>query len=249
MSVLNEVITGLVNEFAVNLVAALGKLSVGEFAEISGASLPKNVGRLVDRSAPIGGRSRKVTHSINKTGDKRVRRTVEDIREVVDSIVQFVRKCEDGATAESIRFTLGLERKELPRPIAEALAAGLLMKRGQKRATRYFVTTKGGLTKGGLKRARIAKKTVKAAKKTAKMAKKAKKISKKDATAKMAKKSSKKTATAKKRVAKSKKIVTFGKAVLAKKMKKTSMAKKTVKSNGVSASASSASVPVPGSIV
>ena len=141
MSVLNELITDLASEFAAKLVVALGKLSldeIGEFAEISGVPSSRDVGRPVGRPASVG---RKATHSVEKTtktGGKRVRRTAGDIHEIVDSIVAFVRKCEDGATAENIRFTLGLERKDLPRPIAEALASGLLRKVGQKRATTYF---------------------------------------------------------------------------------------------------------------
>jgi hypothetical protein len=66
------------------------------------------------------------------------RRSAGDISQIVDSIVSLLERRPDGLRAEQIRAELGLEAKELPRPIAEALAGKRINKQGQKRATTYF---------------------------------------------------------------------------------------------------------------
>jgi uncharacterized Zn finger protein len=60
------------------------------------------------------------------------------VDEVVDRIVELLRKSKRGLRAEQIRTALGLEAKALPRPIAAALAAKKVRTTGQKRATTYF---------------------------------------------------------------------------------------------------------------
>lgn len=66
------------------------------------------------------------------------RRSVEDIGSVVTSIVSLLQSHPEGLRAEQIRGALGLDAKELPRPLADGLAAGTISKQGQKRATTYF---------------------------------------------------------------------------------------------------------------
>lgn len=73
------------------------------------------------------------------------RRSIEDIGSVVESIVALLQSHPDGLRAEQIRGALGLEAKELPRPLADGVAAGTLTKTGQKRATTYFLA--GGKSK------------------------------------------------------------------------------------------------------
>ena len=73
------------------------------------------------------------------------RRSLEDIGSVVESIVALLQSYPDGLRAEQIRVALGLEAKELPRPLADGVAAGTLTKTGQKRATTYFLA--GGKSK------------------------------------------------------------------------------------------------------
>lgn len=67
------------------------------------------------------------------------RRSAGDIAQVVESIVGLLRQTPKGLRAEEIRERLGLQAKELPRPLNEALESGRLVKSGQKRATTYFV--------------------------------------------------------------------------------------------------------------
>jgi hypothetical protein len=76
------------------------------------------------------------------------RRNMEDIVATRAQIVALLADAPEGMRAEDIRVKLGLDKKELPRPIADAVAAGQIAKKGQKRATMYFsVGGKGG--KGG----------------------------------------------------------------------------------------------------
>jgi hypothetical protein len=51
----------------------------------------------------------------------------------------LLRASPKGLRAEQIRQKLGLQSKELPRPLKEAVDGGRLGKSGQKRATTYFV--------------------------------------------------------------------------------------------------------------
>ena len=64
---------------------------------------------------------------------------MEDIGHMIESIVAAVSRSASGLRAEQIRSALGVEAKELPRPLADAVNAGRLTKTGQKRATTYFV--------------------------------------------------------------------------------------------------------------
>ena len=154
MSTFNQVILGLTNEFTAKLAAALSKLSLEEFMTVSGRR--SSPGARPVRQAS-GGNVRQAS------GGKRVRRSLGDIQKVVDRIVSFVRKHEDGCTAEQIRIGLGFARKELPRPIKEALVKKFLTKRGEKRATLYFVRTNGGkkvVAKKAVAKKAVAKKAV-----------------------------------------------------------------------------------------
>ena len=63
---------------------------------------------------------------------------------MIESIVDVLARNASGLRAEQIRAALGVEAKELPRPLAEALSAGRVTKTGQKRATTYFSSGGGG---------------------------------------------------------------------------------------------------------
>ncbi len=68
------------------------------------------------------------------------RRSPADIARIVDAIVALLQTAPEGLRAEEIRKELWVEAKDLPRPLAEALKVKKIQKRGQKRATTYFVT-------------------------------------------------------------------------------------------------------------
>jgi len=83
------------------------------------------------------------------------RRSPEEIARAVGTITDVLGKHPAGLRSEQIRNILGLQPKEMPRLLSEALSKKLVTSRGEKRATTYF------LSKGG-------KKTVKKATRTAK---------------------------------------------------------------------------------
>lgn len=66
-----------------------------------------------------------------------------DIGSVVQDIVSLLGKHPEGLRSEQIRSALGLQAKELPRPLADGLTAGTITKVGQKRATTYFAGSTG----------------------------------------------------------------------------------------------------------
>jgi hypothetical protein len=66
------------------------------------------------------------------------RRSAGDISQAVDKIVGLLSDNPNGLRAEQIRQKLGLQAKELPRPLKEGIEGGRLSKVGRKRATTYF---------------------------------------------------------------------------------------------------------------
>ena len=83
---------------------------------------------------------------------------------MIDDIVELLGKNGGGMRAEQIREALGVEAKELPRPLADALSAGRITKSGQKRATTYFASGSGGgggssTSEGGTRRRGATKRT------------------------------------------------------------------------------------------
>jgi hypothetical protein len=99
--------------------------------------------------------------------ERLARRTQEDIDAVIGQIVTLLKAHPEGLRAEVIRENLSLDAKELPRPIADALATKVIRKTGDKRATTYFLNAK--------RTRKPAKKAAKAApKRTAKRGKVAK---------------------------------------------------------------------------
>ena len=53
------------------------------------------------------------------------------------SVVALLKKSPDGLRSEAIRDALKLDRREVPRVLAEGLKGKVLRKRGAKRATVY----------------------------------------------------------------------------------------------------------------
>jgi hypothetical protein len=57
---------------------------------------------------------------------------------MAERIVAIVVGSKNGVSAEGIKAALKVQRKELPKPLAMALASKRVRKRGVKRATTYF---------------------------------------------------------------------------------------------------------------
>jgi hypothetical protein len=120
-----------------NMFPAIRNMTVGELE--SHVSNGSNVSNGVMRH---GGRSSVVrTHAAPKKTGKRgrlKRRTEVDIQKTLDQIVTVLHKNRDGLRSEQIQEALGLDKRELPAPLAIGLQRGAIRKTGQKRATTYF---------------------------------------------------------------------------------------------------------------
>jgi CRP-like cAMP-binding protein len=97
---------------------------------------------LADAAAGIpAGRGRKAGGTRARSADRtsRLRRRSEaDITKTINAIVGLLKKNPKGLRSEHIQAQLGLAKNEVPRPLAKALAAGAIRKKGEKRSTTYF---------------------------------------------------------------------------------------------------------------
>ena len=135
----------LAADFAQAAVAAIQHASLDEVAGIGASRRPRAA---TAPSAPVAApRGRR---------GRRHRRSAADIAKVTDAIAALLLKSKQGMRAEEIRATLGITKPELLSPIAEGLASGKFRKRGEKRATTYFIG--GGNTPPPKAKARTAAK-------------------------------------------------------------------------------------------
>jgi hypothetical protein len=165
MTTLRAAISQLANQFASGVLEAIRGASLAEIlaesAEGGGrAAGGARRGRPPAAASAAGAASRPA----KRRRGRLERRSATDIAGVVRQIVDLLGAHPAGLRAEQIRHELGLEAKELPRPITEALASRKISKQGQKRATTYFAK---GAKAGGATAAKRGAKAGKAAGKTA----------------------------------------------------------------------------------
>lgn len=142
MSNLRNTLEALAARFAESVIDALRSASLEEITGVtSGARGARPRAAATETSAKKRG-----------GGGRLARRTADDIQGMVQTIVDLVAKHEGGLRAEQIRASLGVDAKELPRPLAEAVASGALTKSGQKRATTYSVGSGGSTSSRPAKR-------------------------------------------------------------------------------------------------
>lgn len=162
MSNLRSTIEALASQFASSVLDALRSASIDELVAVAGgaapasASAPARRGPGRPRSTPSAAVEAAPASSgfgapkaKRGRGGRLGRRSAGDISQMIDAIVGALSKSAAGLRAEQIRETLGVEAKELPRPLAEALETGRITKSGQKRATTYFAAGSGGASGGG----------------------------------------------------------------------------------------------------
>lgn len=144
MSDLKKTIEDLAADFAVSIIGALRTASIDELTALGGTGgrAARPVGRPPAAAPELGGRRR-------GRGGRLGRRSASDIGRMVEDIVALLGKNPEGLRAEQIRDALGVQAKELPRPLADALTEGRIKKTGQKRATTYFVGDGSSAAGGG----------------------------------------------------------------------------------------------------
>jgi hypothetical protein len=125
---LEQHVQALAAKFAQDVLAALQGASLSDIAALAGSKVLPSSPLADDTGA----------RSEAKTGGKRARRSAEDLGRTVDKLVRALEKAPEGLRAEALRVELGLAAKDMPRPLALALAEKRIKKRGAKRATTYF---------------------------------------------------------------------------------------------------------------
>jgi len=128
MTNLNSTIESLASQFAKQIIKAIRSASIEEI--LGSSSRPSTTTR-----AP-----RATTASAAKAPRRRgrlARRSTGQIAEQLTSVVALLKKSPKGLRSEEIRGTLKLDRREIPRVLAEGLKSKSIRKTGQKRATVY----------------------------------------------------------------------------------------------------------------
>jgi hypothetical protein len=149
MTNLRNTIEALASQFAASILGALRSASIDELVDVAGTGGAPRRGPGRPRAADRDGADVAATSAPRRRpgrGGRLGRRSAGDITRMIESIVSVLSKAASGLRAEQIREALGVEAKELPRPLAEAIAGGLITKTGQKRATTYFAGNGGGAT-------------------------------------------------------------------------------------------------------
>jgi hypothetical protein len=161
---LRDSIQHLAAEFATAVLRAIRAASLDDILEgasggsasaSTGAPVKRGPGRPRKHPLPTGAAAPAASASARRESGKRGgrlgRRTASDIATMTHRIVSLLEEHPEGLRAEEIRKALGVQSKELPRPLSDAVEAGTLGKKGNKRATTYFI---GGPTsaRGGKKK-------------------------------------------------------------------------------------------------
>ena len=127
-------LSDLASSFAASVLDAIRGASLEDLLAQSSGRGVRAAARVETDSPPAGARRR---------GKRLPRRSAGDIEQVIEGIVSLLKQHPQGLRAEQIRDKLGLQAKELPRPLKEGLDGGRLSKVGQKRATTYFAKGAG----------------------------------------------------------------------------------------------------------
>jgi hypothetical protein len=125
--VIEAMVGELVREFTDGLLGVIRNMSIDDILLESGGAVARRV--------PVAGKSSVASASKPR---RLGRRSPRDIGVVVNRIAALLKRHPKGLRAEEIREELGVQPKELPRPLAEGLKSGAFKKSGQKRATVYF---------------------------------------------------------------------------------------------------------------
>ncbi|WP_394838330.1 hypothetical protein LVJ94_15625 [Pendulispora rubella] len=159
MSNLRNTISDLANDFAQGVLGAIRRASLEEILDEPGRGGGRR-GRLPELAVSDGAEASDDGRAVRRgpgrpagsgggggvrgRGGRLRRRSMDDLAELSDRIVELLESHPEGLRAEQIREALNVQAKELPRPLNDALSARRIGKKGQKRATTYFARGAGG---------------------------------------------------------------------------------------------------------
>ena len=83
-----------------------------------------------------------------KGNGRRVRRSSGDVVSLSEKVAEFVRDAGGDVAVSDIAKALDVDTADITRPVAIALQAGKITKRGEKRLTRYFPGDGQGRSRG-----------------------------------------------------------------------------------------------------
>src|ERR1700733_906679 len=133
MTLKNRIST-LAEEFSAGVLAAIRSASLEEILSEGGRSR----GSAAAAHAPSDAPAKRGPGRPRKKSGRVARRSPEQIAQVVESIVGALKKQKAGMRSEQLQKLLGLDKKEISGPLAEALEGRKITKKGERRATTYF---------------------------------------------------------------------------------------------------------------
>jgi hypothetical protein len=142
MPTLHTQIASLADTFASSVLAAIRSASLEEILSEGSRGAPAKRGPGRPRKVQAGGAQTAAVPAPKAApkgkGRRLARRSADDIEKVSGLIVAALGKHKDGLRSEQLQKTLGLSKKEIVGPLAQALATKKITKKGQRRSTTYF---------------------------------------------------------------------------------------------------------------
>lgn len=131
MPSLKQTIESLAQTFAAQVLTAIRSSSLEDILGQGDGTAART------RGPKAPGAAKAEPAKTTKPRGRLARRSVDQIQAQVASVVALLKKSPDGLRSEEIRGALKLDRREVPRVLAEGLKGKAIRKRGAKRATTY----------------------------------------------------------------------------------------------------------------
>jgi hypothetical protein len=132
-------IHALADTFATEVLAAIRAASLEEILDggsSSGGAVRRGPGRPPKAAAAAAAPG--AAPKAKRGRGRPARRSAADIAPVIARIVAKLKEHKSGLRSEQLQKVLHLSKREIVRPIADALAAKKITKKGEKRSTTYF---------------------------------------------------------------------------------------------------------------
>jgi hypothetical protein len=135
----------LANTFVQGVLKTLSTASLNELSALTSGAEGGRRGRAAATVAAAvegprkGGRAAAAKGSRGRAAaGRRIRRSSDDVVALAEKVSEFVRGAGGDVAVSDIAKALDVDTADITRPVAIALQAGKIQKRGEKRLTRYF---------------------------------------------------------------------------------------------------------------